>query len=182
MPDSSVFSLYSEITQTIEETAIEANGDLSSEEGEKYVACYPYQSAEAGDLIFEAGEEVRVIKKEGDWWTGVIGNRVGIFPANYVLPATDNNDTSSTTLENDFDKMNVNGDSSIATPNNQMTAAEEADARNQADADSEVSQINTQNVVNDVSMQEFRGMTSSAVRAFIEHSNKLTPPFDVFFT
>jgi intersectin len=41
-----------------------------------------------------------------------------------------------------------------------MTAEE---ARNQADADSEVSQINTQNVINDSSMQEFRGMTASAV-------------------
>lgn len=25
-----------------------------------------------------------VTKKEGDWWTGVIGERVGIFPSNYV--------------------------------------------------------------------------------------------------
>lgn len=147
-----------EITQTIE-----ANGDLS--EGEKYIACYPYQSAEVGDLTFDAGEEVQVIKKEGDWWTGVIGTRVGIFPANYVQPTTDNNDSS--TLANDLGKMNVNGSISNAAPvaattNNTMSAAEEADARNQADADSEVSQINTQNVVNDVSMQEFRGMTSSA--------------------
>jgi hypothetical protein len=165
-------SLHSEITQTIE-----ANGDLE-EEGERFIACYPYQSAEAGDLTFEIGEEVRVIKKEGDWWTGVIGNRVGIFPANYVQPATDNNDTHSTTLVNDFEKMDVNGSGSISdaiqatvaaappTTNNAMTAAEEADARNQADADSEVSQINTQNVANDVNMQEFRGMTSSAVSIF----------------
>lgn len=121
-------------------------------------------------MTFDAGEEVRVIKKEGDWWTGVIGSRTGIFPSNYVQLTVDNNSdsnlTTNTTLVNDFGSMNVNGNESIqakAPTNNSMSAAEEADARNQADADSEVSQINTQNVVNDVNMQEFRGMTASAV-------------------
>jgi hypothetical protein len=133
-----------------------------------YVACYPYQSAEIGDLTFEAGEDVKVIKKEGDWWTGVIGNRTGIFPANYVQPIIiDNNNTDikNNTLANDLSKMNINGNSQEQqhTPTNPMTA-EEADAKIQADADSEVSQINTQNVTNDASMQELRGMTASAVR------------------
>lgn len=30
---------------------------------------------------------VMVIKKEGDWWTGTIGNRTGMFPSNYVQKA-----------------------------------------------------------------------------------------------
>lgn len=115
-------------------------------DGERYIACYPYQSAEAGDLVFDAGEEILVIKKDGDWWTGVIGGRTGIFPANYVqLP---DNNTAVT-----------NG--SVVEPTSNVMSAEEA--RNQADADSEVSQINTQNVSNDTGMQEFRGMTASAV-------------------
>lgn len=86
-----------------------------------------------------------VVKKDGDWWTGVIGSRSGIFPANYVhLP--DNNAA-------------VNG-----TEAHQAVSAMSAEeARNQADADSEVSQINTQNVSNDAGMQELRGMTASAV-------------------
>lgn len=25
-----------------------------------------------------------MVSKENDWWTGVIGDRTGIFPANYV--------------------------------------------------------------------------------------------------
>jgi len=46
---------------------------------------YPYNSPEAGDLPFEAGEIVLVSHMEGEWWTGSIGpDRVGIFPANYV--------------------------------------------------------------------------------------------------
>lgn len=140
-----------------------------TEEGENFVACYPYQSAETGDLTFEAGEEVRVIKKEGDWWTGVIGSRTGIFPANYVQPIIDNNNTDikPSTLSNDLSKMTINGSTQeLPVAANSMTA-EEADAKNQADADSEVSQINTQNVSNDANMQEFRGMTSSAVRILI---------------
>lgn len=137
------------------------NGEV---EGEKYIACYPYQSAEAGDLQFEVGEDVLVVKKDGDWWTGVIGNRTGIFPANYVQPV-DNNLNSVTNgaiaaVNNDFNNMNING--SVPDQTSNIMSAEEA--RNQADADSEVSQINTQNVSNDSNMQEFRGMTASAVR------------------
>lgn len=105
--------------------------------------------------MFDAGEEVMVVKKDGDWWTGVIGSRTGIFPANYVQ-STDNN----ASVESDFSSMNING--SAPEPVSNVMSAEEA--RNQADADSEVSQINTQNVTNDVNMQEFRGMTASAVK------------------
>lgn len=38
-------------------------------------------------MTFSAGEMVMVIKKEGDWWTGTIGNRTGMFPSNYVQKA-----------------------------------------------------------------------------------------------
>ena len=123
------------------------NGD----DGERYIACYPYQSAEAGDLVFDAGEEVMVVKKDGDWWTGVIGNRTGIFPANYVH------------LPDDSAPAVTNGN--VEHPPSTVMSAEEA--RNQADADSEVSQINTQNVSNDAGMQEFRGMTASAVSSLL---------------
>lgn len=46
-----------------------------------------FQSTEQGDLVFQANEIIKVIKKEGDWWTGVIGDRTGIFPSNYVQKA-----------------------------------------------------------------------------------------------
>ncbi|XP_054002399.1 intersectin-1 isoform X6 [Hylaeus anthracinus] len=51
---------------------------------EYHMALYPYTSAESGDLTFNQGEIILVTKKEGDWWTGTIGDRTGIFPANYV--------------------------------------------------------------------------------------------------
>lgn len=51
---------------------------------EYYIANYPYQSQEQGDLTFNAGEVITVIKKDGEWWTGKVGSTVGIFPSNYV--------------------------------------------------------------------------------------------------
>lgn len=51
---------------------------------EYYLALYPYVSGENGDLTFNQGEVILVTKKEGDWWTGNVGDRNGIFPANYV--------------------------------------------------------------------------------------------------
>ncbi|XP_023316913.1 intersectin-2 isoform X3 [Trichogramma pretiosum] len=64
-----------------------SNGqDTASTEGlnEYYMSLYGYNSNEAGDLDFNNGEVILVIKKDGDWWTGVIGDRQGIFPSNYV--------------------------------------------------------------------------------------------------
>ncbi|ETE67855.1 Intersectin-2, partial [Ophiophagus hannah] len=52
----------------------------------EYVALYPYSSSEPGDLTFTEGEEIVVSQKDGEWWTGRIGNRSGIFPSNYVKP------------------------------------------------------------------------------------------------
>lgn len=55
-----------------------------------YVAIYPYESNEPGDLTFVAGEMITVTKKDGDWWTGVISrDRTGVFPSNYVQKATE---------------------------------------------------------------------------------------------
>lgn len=51
---------------------------------EPFVAMFTYTSSEAGDLTFNQGETILVTKKEGDWWTGSLGERSGIFPANYV--------------------------------------------------------------------------------------------------
>lgn len=39
---------------------------------------------EPGDLNMSQDEVVLVTKKDGDWWTGVIGDRSGMFPSNYV--------------------------------------------------------------------------------------------------
>jgi hypothetical protein len=50
------------------------------------VALYAYESAEPGDLMFRQGDTIRLIKDEGDWWTGYLDdpNHTGVFPANYV--------------------------------------------------------------------------------------------------
>lgn len=80
------------ITETVvekTEVCVEESAPESSDNEmlEYYVATYPYQSQETGDLSFNAGDMVIVTKKEGDWWTGKNGNNVGIFPSNYVQKA-----------------------------------------------------------------------------------------------
>ncbi|XP_051274505.1 intersectin-1 isoform X5 [Dicentrarchus labrax] len=58
-----------------------------SESGEaEYVAMYTYESSEQGDLSFQQGDIVMVTRKEGDWWTGMVGGKTGVFPSNYVKP------------------------------------------------------------------------------------------------
>ncbi|GCB72200.1 hypothetical protein scyTo_0001866 [Scyliorhinus torazame] len=61
----------------------------------EYIALYPYESAEAGDLTFMEGDVVLVTKKEGEWWTGVIEDRTGVFPSNYVKPKDPDGSSSS---------------------------------------------------------------------------------------
>ncbi|ESO89239.1 hypothetical protein LOTGIDRAFT_106084, partial [Lottia gigantea] len=51
---------------------------------EYYVAMYGYVSAEPTDLNFNEGEMILVTEAEGDWWTGSLNDKTGVFPANYV--------------------------------------------------------------------------------------------------
>ncbi|KAJ5287484.1 hypothetical protein N7478_003170 [Penicillium angulare] len=51
------------------------------------VALFTFDADQEGDLGFKKGEVITIIKrteKAEDWWTGRIGDRVGIFPSNYV--------------------------------------------------------------------------------------------------
>uniref|UniRef100_A0A8C7NWD0 Intersectin-1 n=1 Tax=Oncorhynchus mykiss TaxID=8022 RepID=A0A8C7NWD0_ONCMY len=58
----------------------------SMDPGEEYIAMYTYESNEQGDLTFQQGDVIVVTKKEGDWWTGVVSGKTGVFPSNYVKP------------------------------------------------------------------------------------------------
>lgn len=74
-----------EITSTFTEKRESLpTSSLEPTDSELYVANYPYQSIEQGDLSFSAGDVITVLKKEGDWWTGKLKDAVGIFPSNYV--------------------------------------------------------------------------------------------------
>ncbi|KAJ8922264.1 hypothetical protein NQ315_004202 [Exocentrus adspersus] len=100
-------------------------------EPEYYISNYPYQSQEQGDLTFNAGEVIAVYKKEGDWWTGKIGNTVGIFPSNYVQKVDVNSSTTNTETANQLASTGVSAEAV-------QTALENVNAQ----ADNEVSQIN----------------------------------------
>uniref|UniRef100_A0A7N8YIZ9 Intersectin 2b n=1 Tax=Mastacembelus armatus TaxID=205130 RepID=A0A7N8YIZ9_9TELE len=61
----------------------------------EYIALYTYESPAAGDLTFREGDVILVSKREGEWWKGSIGDRIGIFPGTYVKLA----DTSSVSVK-----------------------------------------------------------------------------------
>ncbi|PYH91061.1 DUF500-domain-containing protein [Aspergillus ellipticus CBS 707.79] len=51
------------------------------------IALYTFDADQEGDLGFKKGDIITILKrteKKEDWWTGRIGDRVGIFPSNYV--------------------------------------------------------------------------------------------------
>jgi len=45
---------------------------------------YTYSSEEPADLTFNQGDVFTIQKMEGDWWTGTMNGKTGIFPATYV--------------------------------------------------------------------------------------------------
>lgn len=47
------------------------------------VALFDYAGID-GDLTFNEGDVIKITKKEGDWWEGMIRGETGFFPANYV--------------------------------------------------------------------------------------------------
>ncbi|CDR00873.1 unnamed protein product [Oncorhynchus mykiss] len=57
------------------------------------MALYTYESPEHGHLMFREGDVILVTQREGEWWSGGIGDRTGVFPSNYVKPKE--TDTSS---------------------------------------------------------------------------------------
>ena len=62
------------------------NGNASAHDPstEVYEAIYAYEATDPSDLSFDVGERIVVSKREGDWWTGQVGDRTGTFPYNYV--------------------------------------------------------------------------------------------------
>ncbi|XP_018567623.1 intersectin-1 isoform X2 [Anoplophora glabripennis] len=118
-------------TNQVEEPLTIPNVTALEGEPEYYISNYPYQSQEQGDLTFNAGEVIAVYKKEGDWWTGKIGDNVGIFPSNYVQKV---DVTSSATNNAAPPEPASTGVSAEAV----QTALENVNAQ----ADNEVSQIN----------------------------------------
>ncbi|KAF1961980.1 hypothetical protein CC80DRAFT_488354 [Byssothecium circinans] len=60
---------------------------IGSFHGEYVTAMYDFEGQSHGDLSFQEGDRIRVIKKTNssqDWWEGELRGQQGSFPANYV--------------------------------------------------------------------------------------------------
>lgn len=49
-------------------------------------AIYAFNGQQHGDLSIKVGDVIKIIKAKDGWWKGQIGDRVGMFPLNYVQP------------------------------------------------------------------------------------------------
>ncbi|PRT55405.1 hypothetical protein B9G98_03025 [Wickerhamiella sorbophila] len=59
----------------------------SSKGGIRARALYTFRGEQTGDLSFQKGDIIHIVEKSDstdDWWTGELGGKQGIFPANYV--------------------------------------------------------------------------------------------------
>ncbi|RWS28393.1 Mitogen-activated protein kinase kinase kinase 9-like protein, partial [Leptotrombidium deliense] len=79
----------------------------------KWKAVYDYEANGEDELSLRRGEIVDVLSKDakisGDdgWWTGKLGDKVGIFPANYVEPMNANSNRASTIFELRFSELRL---------------------------------------------------------------------------
>ena len=59
-------------------------GQAAALREDQAIALFTFDADQEGDLGFKKGEIITILKrtpKKEDWWTGRIGDRVGIFPA-----------------------------------------------------------------------------------------------------
>jgi len=47
-------------------------------------AIYDFNATEANELSFKAGDQIKILEQQGNWWKGEINGRTGILPSNYV--------------------------------------------------------------------------------------------------
>ena len=51
------------------------------------VAMYPLEAEEEGELSFNEGDRIEVLRKDpSGWWEGRLNGVVGLFPENYTQP------------------------------------------------------------------------------------------------
>lgn len=48
------------------------------------IALYDFETEEPSDLPFRAGDKIKILTMDNEWWTGELNGRTGSFPCNYV--------------------------------------------------------------------------------------------------
>ncbi|XP_044748493.1 intersectin-1 isoform X2 [Coccinella septempunctata] len=140
LSDNAPLEGIAEISETTETVVEPTNSEIISPSVQPetiidyYVANYPYQSQEPGDLTFNAGDVIAVIKQEGEWWTGKLKDNVGIFPSNYVQKV--NNSTS--TAVQDLSPSAVSATTETSQVDNEVSQINEA-KHNEIPFDSSIS-------------------------------------------
>lgn len=73
-----------------------------------FIAVNPFKPSEEGQLEFKSGDIIRITERQDDgWWKGMIHDRIGSFPSNYVKPLNEKN--SSDEMEGEKKDSSANG-------------------------------------------------------------------------
>lgn len=76
---------YEELTKNQEkDNNITLSGETSENQG-YCKALFSFEPEQESDLRLQPGDVIKIVSKEGCWWTGTINSRTGIFPSNYVM-------------------------------------------------------------------------------------------------
>ena len=109
-------SAVSEVSRVSNTSAYSGVSGVSGEPLQAWTAIFDYDPKREDELLLKRGKQVQVISRDskisGDdgWWTGVVDNRVGIFPSGYVAQndvvdqVSPTGDTSRP-FEIDFDEL-----------------------------------------------------------------------------
>lgn len=89
-----------------------ASGEQTGETSEKEFcrARFSFKGQRTGDLSFEQGEMIRILKKNPNWWDGECNGKTGIFPSNYVEQLQASQGEASSWNDSQLDEEEADGD------------------------------------------------------------------------
>ena len=101
--------------------------------GDRYEAIYPFPGEAQGDLSFKEGDIILVTKKGGNWWTGVLDGREGLFPFNYVQEIAPREEIDSPHTRDTLEPTETGAAPVQSVPNRSHSSSSTASSNSAAD-------------------------------------------------
>lgn len=77
-------------------------------------ALYNFEPQQDGDLGFKAGDKIQVLEKpSAEWYRGRLGNDEGMFPSNYVKPASPSSLTSKHLAPPSYEQQRISPQATV---------------------------------------------------------------------
>lgn len=79
-------ALQAQAEQPAEKARRESASTAAPKVFKPFVALYPFEGVEKGELSFRAKDVIMVTRQDGEWWEGQCNGATGQFPRKYVNP------------------------------------------------------------------------------------------------